>query len=177
MRESFTKLLPLALVFLLALSVSACNMGRDAARNNDATRQGGNMHQAGMEQQRTVDRARNFDQMRENDRFGADRTDMRGKTSAGVHGNTRMEVSQEIADAIAQMEEVSTANVLLTDRNAYVAVMMEDGPHQTNLRGTNRYGNDRADNGLVGTDLHFGGYGAENDVSDRIKEQMSTAFT
>src|SRR5690606_15388489 len=37
------------------------------------------------------------------------------------HNNTRMEMSEEIAEEITKMKEVDAAYVLLTDRNAYVA--------------------------------------------------------
>lgn len=38
----------------------------------------------------------------------------------------RLIVSQEIADAIAQLDGIDYAGVMLTDRNAYVAVMIDD---------------------------------------------------
>lgn len=43
------------------------------------------------------------------------------------HNNTRMEISENIARAIADMPEVESANVLLTDKNAYVAVVLDNG--------------------------------------------------
>lgn len=43
------------------------------------------------------------------------------------HQNTRVEASQELAELIADMPEIEMANVLLTDRNAYIAVFLDDG--------------------------------------------------
>lgn len=42
------------------------------------------------------------------------------------HQNTRVEASQELAELIADLPQVDTANVLLTDRNAYIAVFLDD---------------------------------------------------
>jgi len=39
-----------------------------------------------------------------------------------LHGNTRLELSQFVAEKIASMPEINTAYVMLTDNNAYVAV-------------------------------------------------------
>lgn len=39
---------------------------------------------------------------------------------------TRMEVADDSSDRIANMKEVDTANVIVTNRNAYVAVILEN---------------------------------------------------
>lgn len=44
-----------------------------------------------------------------------------------AHSNTRMEISNRVADSISAMDEVDSATVLLTDRNAYVAVLLDNG--------------------------------------------------
>jgi YhcN/YlaJ family sporulation lipoprotein len=43
------------------------------------------------------------------------------------HSNARMEISNKIADAISSMDEVDTATVLITNQNAYVAVVLDNG--------------------------------------------------
>lgn len=48
------------------------------------------------------------------------------------NAETRVEASQSIADAIAALDEVKTANVLLTNQNAYVAVVLEYGAGVSN---------------------------------------------
>ncbi|MCY8234759.1 YhcN/YlaJ family sporulation lipoprotein [Priestia endophytica] len=40
---------------------------------------------------------------------------------------TRLEVADKAADRIAKLGEVDTANVIVTNRNAYVAVVLQDG--------------------------------------------------
>ncbi len=49
---------------------------------------------------------------------------VRGGTTMGTHNITKMEVSQGLADRIAAMPEVRTANVMLAGKNAYVAVTL-----------------------------------------------------
>jgi hypothetical protein len=56
----------------------------------------------------------------------------RGNNYTSMHNNTRMQMSQNIANHIAAMPEVKSANVLLTDKNAYVAVVLHDNATQTN---------------------------------------------
>lgn len=60
--------------------------------------------------------------------------------------NTNMEMSQKIADGVAAMDEVETANVLIAGNNAYVAVKLHHGAGITN--GTN--GNDGVGAGGAG---------------------------
>ncbi|MBB6635880.1 YhcN/YlaJ family sporulation lipoprotein [Cohnella thailandensis] len=43
-----------------------------------------------------------------------------------VDGNTKVEMSQEIADKLAALPEIKSAHVALTNRNAYVAVVQEN---------------------------------------------------
>lgn len=51
----------------------------------------------------------------------------RNDTTTGLHNNTRMEAAQDIADHLTGNGTVQTANVLLTDNNAYVAVATPNG--------------------------------------------------
>lgn len=55
----------------------------------------------------------------------------RSNNFVSLHNNTRMRMSQKIADQIAAMPEVRSANVLLTDKNAYVAVVLNEGVADT----------------------------------------------
>ncbi|HEX7057242.1 MAG TPA: YhcN/YlaJ family sporulation lipoprotein [Bacilli bacterium] len=57
-----------------------------------------------------------------------------GANTNALHNNTRMEVSQDIADRIAALREVDRAYVLLTDRNAYVAITLADNARMTGPR-------------------------------------------
>lgn len=46
-------------------------------------------------------------------------------------GENRLEVADEAADHIVKMEEVESANVIVTNRNAYVAVVLHEGVEGT----------------------------------------------
>src|SRR4051794_12085614 len=43
----------------------------------------------------------------------------------GMHGNSRIELSDKIADKIAAMPGIDTSFVMMTDHNAYVAVTQD----------------------------------------------------
>ena len=43
------------------------------------------------------------------------------------NNQTELEVADEAADRIAKLDEVDTANVIVTNRNAYVAVVLKNG--------------------------------------------------
>ena len=53
----------------------------------------------------------------------------------GVHKNYRLEMSPDIAERISQLSGVGTAFVMLTDRNAYVAVTREADGDTAGIRG------------------------------------------
>lgn len=42
------------------------------------------------------------------------------------NNETRMEIADEAADRITELDEVKTANVIVTNRNAYAAVVLRD---------------------------------------------------
>jgi spore cortex protein len=44
------------------------------------------------------------------------------------NNENRMEVADEAADKVANLEEVRTANCIVTDQNAYVAVILDNNP-------------------------------------------------
>ena len=52
-----------------------------------------------------------------------------GNRNDNVDNNnqTRLEVADEAADRIAKLDEVDNANVIVTNRNAYVAVVLKNG--------------------------------------------------
>lgn len=43
----------------------------------------------------------------------------------GMHGNSRLELSDKVAEQLSSMPEIDSAFVAMTDHNAYVAVMMD----------------------------------------------------
>ncbi len=58
-----------------------------------------------------------------NDPVGDDEDDMNNDRT-GENGEGHMEVAKEAADKVTELDEVESANVILTDTTAYVAVMM-----------------------------------------------------
>lgn len=56
-----------------------------------------------------------------------DQTGATGTEGYNLHQNKRMEIAQDIANHLATIEPVKTANVLVTDRNCYVAVTTRNG--------------------------------------------------
>ncbi|MEK8127286.1 YhcN/YlaJ family sporulation lipoprotein [Paenibacillus filicis] len=47
--------------------------------------------------------------------------------ASNLHNNTKLEAAQDIASRLTSVEPVKSANVLLTDHNAYVAVSTRNG--------------------------------------------------
>ncbi|WP_154896327.1 YhcN/YlaJ family sporulation lipoprotein [Paenibacillus illinoisensis] len=62
-------------------------------------------------------------------RYGVETNGMDGirAKSYRMHNVTDLKSSDELAKRITEMKEIKSANVLLTDRNAYVAVRLTDG--------------------------------------------------
>ncbi|WP_440112228.1 YhcN/YlaJ family sporulation lipoprotein [Paenibacillus sp. QZ-Y1] len=62
-------------------------------------------------------------------RYGVESNGMDGirANNYRMHNVKDMKVSEDLAKRISEMKEVESANVLLTDRNAYVAVRLADG--------------------------------------------------
>jgi Sporulation lipoprotein YhcN/YlaJ (Spore_YhcN_YlaJ). len=82
----------------------------------------------------------------------------------GQHRNYRLEMDRGLAERINRIQGIDTSYVMLTDRNAYVAVTLENGAAaQSQNQGAS--GN-RIKSGLdmrIGNRLNFGaGYGADN---------------
>jgi YhcN/YlaJ family sporulation lipoprotein len=102
------------------------------------------------------------------------------------HNNTQMEISNKIADRLTSMDEVDTATVLLTDDNAYVAVILDNGTGYgtTNLgrnvgkANTNRSGTGRTPNamGNNATTDRMGRQGTSqgnNGITDALKADIA----
>ncbi|NIK66866.1 MULTISPECIES: YhcN/YlaJ family sporulation lipoprotein [unclassified Paenibacillus] len=76
------------------------------------------------------------DQMNEMNRVNGRR--LNSNNIVGSHKNYKMEMSEEIAKKLVAMNTVKTANVMLTDRNAYVAVSFEDHTRGLSAKSYNR---------------------------------------
>ncbi|WP_052427549.1 YhcN/YlaJ family sporulation lipoprotein [Neobacillus niacini] len=102
------KLFPMFFLFIFSLMGCNANNNDDVAMNN-----------------RNNDGARNV-------RYQPDNVDTRRITNnqndidRNFDNNTRMEVADKAADRITDLDEVDSANVIVTNRNAYVAVELRD---------------------------------------------------
>lgn len=76
------------------------------------------------------------DQMNEMNRVNGRR--LNSNNIVGSHKNYKMEMSEEIANRLVAMNTVKRANVMLTDRNAYVAVSFEDNVGGLNAKSYSR---------------------------------------
>ncbi len=56
-----------------------------------------------------------------------DTTNNDSTTDVNNDSNQKLAVADDVADKIVKMEEVESANVLVTDTNAYVAVVLKEG--------------------------------------------------
>ncbi|XEC93396.1 YhcN/YlaJ family sporulation lipoprotein [Paenibacillus tarimensis] len=110
---------------------------------------------------RVIDKRFANDQMNEMNRVNGRR--LNSNNLVGRHQNYRIEMSQEMAEKIAAMDEVDAAYVMLGDRNAYIAVTLEDNAANRTGRGM-RAGmrtNDRA------------GTNNEVRVTDALKDRIA----
>ena len=101
-------------MMLLIGLLTACGNNKD----DEATDNGTNNT---TENTDTVDEDMNVDDSGTND----DATNDAGETGRNV------EVEDEVAHKIAELEEVESASVLVTDNNAYVAVELNEGTEET----------------------------------------------
>jgi YhcN/YlaJ family sporulation lipoprotein len=80
--------------------------------------------------------------------------------------DSKMQVSQQIADRIAALDDVDSASVLLAGRTAYVAVVMPSG--QGNESGA------AANEGNAGESHTLSTYDAPQEIKERIASQVKT---
>jgi YhcN/YlaJ family sporulation lipoprotein len=79
------------------------------------------------------------DQMNDRNRMNGRR--LNNNNLIGSHKNYRMEMSEEIAQALTGMNSIKSSYVMLTDDNAYVAVSLDESPPQGKMasRSNNAY--------------------------------------
>ena len=109
-----------AIVALLLpfLFTAGCGMANQGADNNRRNQDNALQNVTNRDNDRTnVNDGRNVnDQMNVTDNRDANRN------------NNNMEVADKAADKVAELKEVSSANVITTNRNAYVAVVLKGNP-------------------------------------------------
>lgn len=92
---------------------------------------------------------------------------MFNQNNAGMHTNTRMEQSEELAEQITNIDHVERAMVFLTDRNAYVGVVLEEGTDWSTSDDTQFQGNND------GSDMDAGKPETADQLPRDIKREIS----
>lgn len=151
------KLIVFSTALLLSLSLMGCTFNRDRATPNKV-----NNNAAPNE-------------------VVKDNTTNHTNQGAGVHNNTghetKLEVAEDAADRVAELEEVESATVIVTNRNAYVAVVMKDHANKgtntttkanTNTN-TNTNKNKNTDTATTATE-HELPQELEKKIADRVRE-------
>ncbi|HEY0828137.1 MAG TPA: YhcN/YlaJ family sporulation lipoprotein [Bacilli bacterium] len=99
----------------------------------------------------------------------------RGNNVTSEHNNTRMEMSEMTANKIAAMKGIRSATVVLTENNAYVAVVLED-QRMNNLgdraRNNHMKGAPNMDNTMMQNNRMMGSQ-VTNRMKQRIGKQVS----
>jgi spore cortex protein len=116
-------------VMLLSLSLMGCNFNKD--KNNNATNDAATDNADTNVDQGTNDNANNN------------------------NGETKLEVAKDAADRITELEGVESATVIVTDQNAYAAVVLEGDNTVNNTDNTdNTDNNGNTDGKAAGTDTN-----------------------
>ncbi|KUL15624.1 Lipoprotein YhcN [Bacillus paralicheniformis] len=108
----------IAALLLPLLFTAGCGMANQGADNNRRNQDNALQNVTNRDNDRTnVNDGRNVnDQMNVTDNRDANRDD------------NNMEVADKAADKVAELKEVNHANVIVTNRNAYVAVVLKGNP-------------------------------------------------
>ncbi len=108
----------LAFAILLITLLSGCGINQDDQAMDNGDNNG--VRNVGYRQGNDVNNLGDRNQNNNNNLTG-DNNNINNQAGAN---NNQMEVADRAADRVAQLEEVRTANVIVTDRNAYVAVVL-----------------------------------------------------
>ncbi|MCM3709840.1 YhcN/YlaJ family sporulation lipoprotein [Sporosarcina luteola] len=102
------KKLAISLSLLLMLAIVGCANNKDNNNTNGNATNGNN-------------------NAAENTGVGESAQGNNDNTTTTNNGQSKVEVADDAAEKITAMEEVSAANVLVTDQNAYVGVALKEG--------------------------------------------------
>jgi YhcN/YlaJ family sporulation lipoprotein len=86
-----------------------------------------------------------------------------------LNRDSKMQVSQQIADRIAALDDVDSASVLLAGRNAYVAVVMPSGQGKGTGAGANM---GKGNAGNTGGSQALSTFDAPQQIKERIASQV-----
>ena len=145
------KILMFTTALLISLSLVGCNFNKDKGVTKDAV-------DNGTETENNVDEENNGDVVDEG-------TDTEG-TDTNNGDETRLEVAEDAADRVTELDEVDSATVIVTDNNAYAAVVLGD----------DKTANDNADTNTNTTDTTTKeDEDLSADLEDKIAEKVREA--
>ena len=147
------------MMFLIALLTACGNNNDDKATDNGTDN--------ATENKDMID-----EDVNDNDEGTNDGTTGNNDTVNDETTNAQVDVSDEVADKITELEEVESASVLVTDNNAYVAVELSEGTEETEeiktkISDAAKAGNADFNNVYVSADPDFGQRSRE--YGDRIR--------
>lgn len=130
-----------AVVLSSAIAMSGCmektgDVGNKNIRSNAAKGYGINGN--GMTKQRFAN-----DQDNEQNRMYGERRE--NNNVIGMHGNSRLEMSELVADKLTILPEIDSAFVMMTDHNAYVAVKQNHSINSKSVKMTDAFKDKVAD--------------------------------
>ncbi|MBE9916022.1 hypothetical protein G8C92_18570 [Paenibacillus donghaensis] len=132
MRSKVITLSVSAALLVSVVGVTGCTT-KQPANTNVHTR---NVHDGRMLDGRTDGTRLNVNSLRDGNRYSTYNTDGHYGTYSARHDLSNVTSSQHIANKVAAMKEVRTANVLKAGNSAYVAVSLEHGATNTTATGT-----------------------------------------
>lgn len=109
----------LAIAILVASALAACGMNKDTTKNNAD-------NNPATENGVTNDNDKNRDDQNVNDNNRDDNNTDGLDNGVDHNGESRLDHAEDAADKVAELDEVDSATVIITDNNAYVAVMMNN---------------------------------------------------
>lgn len=119
------KMLKFPIIFLIVFALSGCG-----TKNNDTNDQNANTTNSTNEQGADGQNDMNGNNDN-NDNNSNNNNNTNNDMNNGLNNETKVEVADDAAEKVAAMDEVESANVLVTNQNAYVGVMLKEGTEET----------------------------------------------
>lgn len=155
------------LIVVIIVTLTACNMNRQQGTGQQHP-QDNNVRNFANNFTNTAERDLSKNN-KQNNKQKSRQNHTRGTQNS--HNNTTVEMSQEVAERIAAMPEVERANVLLTNRNAYIAVVVSESTRKDNDNTKQRTNQANRGGGFV--EREFDVMNAPDEVSDQLKDRIA----
>lgn len=153
------KLTMLLMSALVVFVLAACG-----TNNKDTTNNGADNNRATEEERGNTT---NTEKDRNNNTDGNDAVD----NGVDHNGESRLDLAEDVADKVEDLDEVDSATVILSNRNAYVAVVMDDDRNantdNTGKNNDNTNANNNTDNVNREDELSKD---LEDKIADKVRE-------